>query len=347
MPQKILIIKLGSAGDVLRTTSILSGLKEKYPDSAITWLVNEDGSELLKGNPNIDKIIPYSCDSAKALLSEHFDIILSLDKAEGGIKLASLVKAKEKYGFGLDEKGQLQPLNKKSEYSCRLGIDDELKFFKNKKTYQELIYEMVEMDYRNNPYELILNNENVEFADNFFRANNLNGRLEVVGVNTGSGKAFANKNLKKEKIIELIRLLDKELGVKILLLGGPYEKGMNSYIIKNAGFGIIDGGCENSLKDFSGLVNRCSAVIAADTLAMHIAIALKRPVVALFGPTCSQEIGLYGLGCKVITKAKCGPCYKNKCDKKITCMDKIDLNEIVKAVSKHCRKVTLLTLSKV
>ena len=120
MPQKILIIKLGSAGDVLRTTSILSGLKEKYPDSAITWLVNEDGSELLKGNPNIDKIIPYSCDSAKALLSEHFDIILSLDKAEGGIKLASLVKAKEKYGFGLDEKGQLQPLNKKSEYSYRL-----------------------------------------------------------------------------------------------------------------------------------------------------------------------------------------------------------------------------------
>jgi ADP-heptose:LPS heptosyltransferase len=342
MPQKILIIKLGSAGDVLRTTSILSGLKEKYSDSAITWLVNDNGSELLKDNLNIDKVISYNHDSAKALLSEHFDIILSLDKAEEGIRIASLIKAKQKYGFGLDEKGQLQPLNKQSEYSYRLGIDDELKFFKNKKTYQELIYEMAEMNYRNNLYEFILNSENIEFADNFFKANNLDGSSSVIGFNTGSGKAFANKNLKKERIIELIKLLDKELGAKILLLGGPYEKGMNNYIIKNAGFGIIDGGCENSLKDFSGLVNRCSAIIAADTLAMHIAIALKRPIVALFGPTCSQEIDLYGLGCKVITKAKCGPCYKNKCDKKITCMDKI-----VKAVSKHCRKFTFPSLSKV
>jgi len=340
MPQKILIIKLGSAGDVLRTTSILSGLKEKYSDSAITWLVNKNSCELLEGNSNINKIISYNDNSAKALLSEYFDIILSLDKAEEGIKLASLIKAKEKYGFGLDEKGRLRPLNKKSEYSYRLGIDDELKFFKNKKTYQELIYEMAEMDYRKSLYEFILNEENLRFADNFFRANNLNGSRAVIGVNTGSGEAFANKNLKKEKIIELIRLLDKELGAKILLLGGPYEKGINNYIIKNAGLGIINGGCENSLKDFSGLVNRCSVIIAADTLAMHIAIALKRPVVALFGPTCSQEIDLYGLGCKVITKAECGPCYKNKCDKKITCMDKVDLNDIVKAVQACC-KLTL------
>jgi heptosyltransferase-2 len=205
---------------------------------------------------------------------------------------------------------------------------------------------MVEMDYRKNPYELTLNEGNFRFSDNFFKANNLDGSFAVIGVNTGSGKAFANKNLKKEKIIELIRLLDKELGANILLLGGPSEREINNYIIKNAGCEIIDGGCENSIKDFSALINKCSVIIAADTLAMHIAIALKRPVVALFGPTCSQEIDLYNCGSKVTTKAKCGPCYKNKCDKRITCMDKIDLNEIVKAVQ-DCRKFTFPSLSKV
>lgn len=333
MTQKILIIKLGSSGDVLRTTAILSGLKEKYPDSAITWLVNGNGREFLEGNPNVDKIIAYSDDSAKALSKECFDIILSLDKAEEGIKLASIVNAKEKYGFGSDEKGQLRPFNKEAEYSYRLGIDDELKFFKNKKTYQELIYEMAGLDYRKNPYELMLDRNNFEFADNFFKANNLNGSQAVIGVNTGSGKAFANKNLKKEKIVKLIRLLDERLSVDILLLGGPSEKGINEYIMENSGRRVIDGGCGNSIKDFVALVNKCSVIIAADTLAMHIAIAFKKPVVALFGPTCSQEIDLHNRGCKIITEAKCGPCYKNKCDKKITCMDKIDLNEIVKAVS--------------
>jgi ADP-heptose:LPS heptosyltransferase len=343
MTQKILIIKLGSAGDVLRTTSILSGLKEKYPDSEIVWLVNSDGQEILKGNPDIDKIISYSYDSVAALSGARFDIILSLDKAEEGIRSASLIEAKEKYGFGADENGGLRPLNKKSEYSYRLGIDDELKFFKNKKTYQELIYEMAEMDYRKNPYELIINTENIEFADNFFKVNHLGENRAVIGINTGSGKAFANKNLKKEKMVELIRSLDKKSGAKILLLGGPSEKDINNYIIENSGCEITDGGCGNSIKDFSALIGKCSVIITADTLAMHIAIALKRPVVALFGPTCSQEIDLYGCGSKVVTKAKCGPCYRNKCGKKVTCMDEIDLNEIIKAVS-GIIKVTLPSL---
>jgi heptosyltransferase-2 len=300
----------------------------------------------LEGNPNIDKIIVYSDSAAKALSAECFDIILSLDKAEEGINLASAVSAKEKYGFGIDQGGKLCPLNKEAGYSYRLGIDDELKFFKNKKTYQELIYEMSCLDYKRNPYKLCLNRKNFEFADNFFRTNNLNGYRAIIGINTGAGSIFANKNLKKDRITELIRLLDKELGAKILLLGGRSEREINSYIIKNAGREIIDGGCGNSVKDFAALISRCSVVVAADTLAMHIAIALKRPVVALFGPTCSQEIDLYDRGFKVVTKAECGPCYKNKCDKKVTCMDNIDLNEIVTAVH-DCREGTKLTLSEV
>ncbi|MFA5388683.1 MAG: glycosyltransferase family 9 protein [Candidatus Omnitrophota bacterium] len=332
MPQKILIIKLGSSGDVLRTTSILSGLKNKYPDSLVTWLVNGNSKELLEGNPNIDKIVVHNDDAVNLLSQEKFDIVLSLDKATEGTRLASSVSAEEKYGFGIDEKGGLRPLNELAEYSYRLGMDDDLKFFKNRKTYQELTYEMSGLNYRKNAYELILGSGNFDFADNFFKVNGLNGNQRVIGVNTGAGSVFANKYLKKERIIELIRLLKKEMGAKILLLGGPSEKDINGYVMKGIGNDAIDGGCENSVKDFAALINRCSAVIAADTLAMHIAIALKKPVVALFGPTCSREIDLYGRGQKIVTTAGCAPCYKNKCNKKVTCMDKIDLNEIVRAV---------------
>ncbi len=332
MMKKILIIKLGSAGDVLRTTAILSGLKERYPQSNITWLVEKSGSMLLEGNSNIDRVIVYSSGTAKPLANEDFDVAISLDKAREAIELATSINAKEKYGFGADKNGTLMPLNKEAEYSYRLGMDDDLKFYKNKKTYQELIFEVTKLNYKRNPYELTLNEKHIEFADNFFKKNNLNNGKIIIGINTGAGKVFANKNLRKEKIVELIELLSEELNAKIIALGGPLEKGINEYIKKVMREKVVNSGCGNSLKDFAALVNNCSAIIASDTLTMHIAIALKKPVIALFGPTCAQEIDLYNLGYKIITGAECAPCYKNKCDKHPTCMDRIALEDIVESV---------------
>ena len=54
--KKILIIKLGALGDVLRTTPILHALREKYPNCLIYWLTLEESEELLKNNINIPQI---------------------------------------------------------------------------------------------------------------------------------------------------------------------------------------------------------------------------------------------------------------------------------------------------
>lgn len=329
--KKILIIKLASAGDVLRTTSLLSGLKNKYPRSDVTWIVESRSRELLEGNTSIDRVLVYTEKNAGLLKAEGFDLVISLDKAVEAVSLAMHIKAPEKYGYGLDKEGALCPLSKEAEYSYLLGIDDELKFFKNRKTYQELIFETTKLDYKNNPYELALDKKHIDFADNFFKRHKLIKNDVVVGINTGAGKVFANKNLRKEKIVELVELLHEKLRVKIVLLGGPLEKEINEYVKKTSGAKAINSGCGNSLKEFAALINNCALIVAADTFALHAAIALKKPVVALFGPTCPQEIDLYGRGCKIITEAKCAPCYKNKCGKKPTCMDKIDLNTIVDA----------------
>ncbi len=330
--KRILIIKLASAGDVLRTTALLSELKDKYPDSHITWLVKKPGAELLEGNTNIDRILVYSQKTTSLLQGEHFDVVMSLDKAIEATFVATAVGAKEKYGFGLDKKGKLCPLNKEAEYSYLLGLDDDLKFFKNKKTYQEITFESVGLVYKNNPYELVLGKKHIDFAADFFRKNNLDKNDLIIGINAGAGKVFANKNLRKERMVELIELLNKEMDAKVMLLGGPLEREINEYIEKAAGYKVINSGCDNDLKEFAALIDNCSLAITADTLALHIAIAFKKPVVALFGPTCSQEIDLYNCGYKIVAEVKCAPCYKNKCEKQPACMDKMDLRKIEEAV---------------
>ena len=98
-------------------------------------------------------------------------------------------------------------------------------------------------------------------------------------------------------ISELIK--DPAVTAQILLFGGPFEKELNKRIIESFGGRVFDAGSDNSLRHFASLIQHCSVVLSADSLAMHIGLATKRRVVVLFGPTSSSEIDLFGLGEKI------------------------------------------------
>ena len=74
----ILIIKLGAIGDVIRTTSIIPGLKSKYPDCNIDWITKKISFDILKNNNIISniRIIENLPD-----LDKKYDLIISLDDA--------------------------------------------------------------------------------------------------------------------------------------------------------------------------------------------------------------------------------------------------------------------------
>jgi len=338
MGKRILIVKLASAGDVLRTAALLPALKNKYRQSYITWLVREPANELLQGNRHIDRLLAYNPESALTLLAEGFDLIISLDKAPEAAALATLINAKSKRGFGLDIKGKIFPFNRESEYAFALGLDDRLKFYENKKTYQQVIFEMAKLKYKGEQYDLNLGRKEINYGRDFLMRSGLEKNKSIVGLNTGSGKIFANKNLKPEDILKLISLMYRRLKAPVLLLGGPLERETNVYLARKAKGMATDGGCHHSLMEFAALVNNCSILISADTLAMHIAIALKKPVIAIFGPTCHQEIDLFGRGEKIVSPVPCSPCYRNRCDKAVTCMDRIDLEEVSRASERALNK---------
>jgi heptosyltransferase-2 len=73
-------------------------------------------------------------------------------------------------------------------------------------------------------------------------------------------------------------------------------------------------------------------VVTGDTTAMHLAIGLKKKVIALFGPTCAQEIELYDRGEKVVSSIHCAPCYRRKCEVSPNCMEAITAEEVMKKI---------------
>ncbi len=331
---KILIIKLGAMGDVLRTTPILEALKKNYSVCHITWLVDEKSYELLKNNPNIDKILIYNQDSILKLQIERFDLLINLEKIELAIALAELIKAGEKRGFGMSPSGTLRPLNPESLYALNLGIDDNLKFFKNKKSYQQIIFEAIKFQYKREEYCLHLSREDINYAEYLLTDCGMALNKKTVGICPGAGHIFANKAWLVTGYIELIDRLLENFNIQILLIGGEREKELNDNIRKKLKNKIADMGSNHSLSRFMAIIDRCDVLVSGDTLPMHIAIALKKKTLAIFGPTCHQEIDLYGRGDNIITKIECAPCYKSSCDITDNCMEAIPVDEVYQKAAK-------------
>jgi len=331
--KRILIIKCRAQGDVLRTTALLPGLKRKYPQSHISWLVDEESQELLLNNSYVDKILLFNLENILPLLVEKFDVLISLDKEAGPSALATKINCPQKFGFGMNEYGNLTIFNKAAEYAYRLGLDNDLKFHQNKKTYQEIIYEIAEIKYEKDEYVFRLKEEAKKKAKEFFKKNKISKNKLAIGLNPGSGTKFKTKQWPKEKFIKLIDYLSTELGANVFLSGGKKEKEINHYLEKKSRKKIYNTGCNNSLPEFAGFISMMDAVVSSDTLGMHLAIALGKKIIALFGPTCPQEIDLYGRGTKIFAAVPCSPCYKQTCEDG-KCMKEISAKQIFEEIKK-------------
>ncbi|MBS3126405.1 glycosyltransferase family 9 protein [Candidatus Woesearchaeota archaeon] len=311
----ILIIKLGAAGDVLRTTSVLEGLKEKHKPSKIAWLTNPFSSDLLKGNPFLDSVFMPS--DSGTLRNVQWDWIINLDDDEKACQIASELKPKKITGAWLKEGKRAYTEDSRQWFDMglisRFGKQkaDELKKA-NKKTHQQILGEMLKIE-MSEPV-LALKKEDIAFADAFAKKNGIKKGDKVIGINTGAGGRWQDKKLSIDKTAEVIDRLNEDGKCKLILFGGPEEEERNRKIIGRVSSQLIDAGCHNTLMQFAALVNLCSVLVTSDSLAMHIGIALKKRAVAFFGPTSSAEIEMYGRGTKIIPRTGCLCCYRDKCD---------------------------------
>ncbi|MDP2807685.1 MAG: glycosyltransferase family 9 protein, partial [bacterium] len=273
-------------------------------------------------------------ETVSILQAMSFDNIYSIDKAHRSDALANLVKAKEKLGFALDENGTITYFNPEAEYGYRLGIDDDLKFKKNKVTGIKFLAKALKLDYRNEDYVLRLTDGEKQAAKDFRLKNGIKGADLAIGFNTGCSDLFPNKKMTIEQHVRLIKQFHKKWPKsKIVLLGGKAEAGRNEEIRKKAGAFVINSPTGEGIRRGMVYIDACDLIITGDTSALHMAVALKKWVVAWFGLSCATEIELYGRGEKILSDLACSPCWKKSCDH-LSCIKQLDLDRITLAV-KH------------
>lgn len=330
---RVLIIKLRALGDVLRTTPLLRRLRQEVKGAHVSWVTDGSASELLDRNPFLDRVLPWSLETVMRLEVENFDWIISLDKAPEAAALATKLRAQRKSGFGLDDMGRLTPFDQMSDYAYRLGIDDELKFKVNGKTYQEITFEQLGWDFRGEEYVWESSPDAIQWARKRLVELGIASGRSAVGLAVGAGKTFANKTWPPSKWAALARSIRKDFRREVLLLVGPQETDLGREVSREAALpGIVASGGDHDIDRFAAIIGQCEAMVSGDTLAMHLGVALKTPVVALFGPTCAQEVELYGRGFKLVSPKVCSPCYRVSCSENPTCLEEIEEKKVLEAL---------------
>ena len=272
MGPRTLIIKLGALGDVVRTACLLPGLASLPDAPHVTWLTSAAARPLVERMPGVDRVLTFEPMTLAHLAVERFDTIMSLDKEPAPCAVAMSVRADRRLGMGLSRYGTVFPLNEECDAYFTLGLVDELKFHANTKTYPELIYEAMGLDYAGQDYRLEPTPADRQTAAGLIEATGADAEGTVwVGINPGAGHVFANKAWREDGYVELIRELGRRRpDVRFLLLGGRDEADLIERIGQaTPGAPVFRPGCDLPLGTFMALIERCAVVVSGDTLAMH------------------------------------------------------------------------------
>lgn len=316
--KKILIIKLGAIGDVIRTTPLLHKLWHEYPDAEISWITYTP--EII---PNlVENIYGFNLESVLILEEIHFDILLNLDKDPQAGALAKRISADKKYGFTI-KNGKPAPMNELAEHKFITGLfDDENKA--NRKSYLTEIFEICGYEFAGEEY-ILDNRSNREWKIN-------NNGKKIIGLNTGCGARWISRLWADENWIELIKNLQNN-GYFPLLLGGKQEHEKNLYFQEQTNaeyFGYF------SLEDFISLVDKTDLMVSAVTMGMHIAMGLKKPLVLMNNIFNPYEFEMYGRGEIVQPAKECQCFFSPKCkNDEYFCMDSLSVEMIYDAIIRN------------
>jgi heptosyltransferase-2 len=259
--RKILIIKIGALGDVLRTTPLLRVLP-----GHVTWITSAKAAPLLRDNPYIDRLHCME-DPADAWIGQEYDLVINLEDDMASAKIASDVRKTVIAGACLGE-GGITYSESASEWFdmsliSRFGREkaDQLKM-RNRKTYQDLVFAMIGRPFRREEYVL-----------NMYLSTSVEPGL--VGLEARAGDVWPMKRWNKYE--ELAERLEA------------------------AGFKIKIFRQRERLADYADDINACEYVVCGDTLAMHLGLALRKKVAAIFTCTAPHEICDYGRMIRVVS----------------------------------------------
>ncbi|HEX9425009.1 MAG TPA: lipopolysaccharide heptosyltransferase I [Pyrinomonadaceae bacterium] len=339
---RILIVKLGSIGDIVHTLPALAAIRKALPRSEISWVVEHRAAEILRDNPLLDRLIEVDTKALRrGLMSGEtlraprqqlrqlrvsaFDLALDFQGLIKSASIARLSGARRVFGFSRDSL---------REPASRILISRSIPISKNSHVIRKnltLASGALGISISDQPADL-------EFpiaTNSAHQAEALNAAdgTDFAILNPGGG--WPTKLWSAERFGRLADELWLHYGLHSLVTHGPGEAQLAETVLQASQSGKARA-VNVSLKGFYELAKRAQVYVGGDTGPTHLAIAAGAPIVGLFGPTewwrngslrptdiCAERVDI---DCRT-------DCHRRACSKWI-CMD-IELERVFQAVAQR------------
>ena len=333
---RILIVKLSALGDIVQTLPVLTLFKKANPFLEIDWVVDKRNAEILVDHPFLKSVIIFSKEYLKSpfklknflksLRKVSYDAVIDYQGLFKSGIITRFAKGNYKIGFSNYREGS------SFFYNFKLPpYDPDLHATKRYILLTKEVLKIFGLD------EVVSDEEfkkipEVYFSKKLLKKKDFSYRPYLLFIPSARWETKLWSFSQWEELLKLISDVGKKFN--ILISGSPGEKELKIWaenMEKKFPFVFSLVG-KISLKDLVSLINQARLVVSVDTGPMHIASALKKKTVALFGPTSPKRTGPWGGTFKVIQKnLPCVPCFKKKCNIK-ECMKKITPEEVKEAI---------------
>jgi heptosyltransferase-1 len=345
--KKIAIVRLSALGDIIHTLPAFTLLRETFPHSKISWIVEPAGAKLLENFPGIDEIFVFDLRKkgifnklkqisnirSMARKGNTFDLVLDFQGLLKSAIPAWLLKGKVTVGF--HKKNLREPLSR-FFYKQTVDFFEETNHVALKNIHLARSGSQVSTSgIRDNDRDKInWYRQDIKWGDlapwekgvkQFLSRHRLEmGHFLIVNI----GGGWESKLMHINQYIKIIKGLKNKYKT-VILWGNEKEKKVAEEISQKTGAVMSD------FFNFSELIlfiTYSRLIVTGDTLALHLADLVKTPSVGIFGPTSPARNGsLMEESISIYKKLPCSFCYKKKCGT-IECIQKMNIEKIIQSI---------------
>jgi len=302
--KKIVVIQTAFPGDVILSTPIYEALRDIYSESRAAAVVRPESACLLRGNPNIDDIIPFDKYGGDSDIAG----ILKMSSRLRGFDMAIIIQrhlrsALTAFLAGIPERIGFDNAWGKSLYTQRIEYQAET--HEVERCLALIGVKGSSLKYRPRIY---FDQETLEWAESVLLKNGVRGDFAIVA----PGSVWPTKRY--PHYAKVIDLINNKHDMPVVLVGSSDDAAVSKSIADSAARATVNLTGQTDLLQSAAIISKARIVISNDSAAAHMAAAVNTPVVAIFGPTV-PEFGFRPYTEKSavvdIGKLYCRPCSKH------------------------------------
>lgn len=343
--RRILIIKPSSMGDVLHAVPVLWGLRRRYPEAWISWLIGDAFAPLIADHPALDEIIRFD--------RQRFGRVgRSIGVTRDFIRFAAELRRK-RFDLIVDLQGLFRSgfLSLASGSSVRVGLSGARElaglFYTHRVSVPRGDVHAVDRVYcaaRALGCDADGIDLTIPVGDEARRS--LRSRLEALGLGAeepflavAPGARWDTKRWLAGSFARAIDLVHERTGARAVVLGSGSEKDLCAVVASGALSRPVNLAGQTTHEELIAAVDGSEVLLCNDSGTKDVAVALGRPVVTVFGPTHAARTGPYGRERDVVrADLACSPCYLRKlsqCPYDLECMRKVSAETVVERIMDH------------